>query len=96
MLSDLSPATRPRLSSRARLRYDGVRDKHVLLFPEGLLVLNDTAAAILSLCDGQRSVAEIAAELGARYDRPVQSDVLALLTRLAAKRLIEKMENDAG
>jgi len=87
--NELTLAERPRLSARARMQYDAVREKQVLLFPEGLLVLNETAAAILALCDGQRSVAEIAAELGARYSRPVDQDVLNLLNRLVQKRLVE-------
>jgi pyrroloquinoline quinone biosynthesis protein D len=86
---DLSLPDRPRLSPRARMQYDTVREKQVLLFPEGLLVLNETAAAILTLCDGQRSVAEIAAELSARYGHAVEQDVLNLLNRLTHKRLVE-------
>ena len=86
---ELTLAERPRLSARTRMQYDAVREKQVLLFPEGLLVLNETAAAILALCDGQRSVAQIAAELGARYSRPVDQDVLQLLNRLLQKRLVE-------
>jgi coenzyme PQQ biosynthesis protein PqqD len=86
---DLSLPDRPRLSPRARMQYDTVREKQVLLFPEGLLVLNETAAAILTLCDGQRSVTEIAAELSARYGHAVEQDVLNLLNRLTHKRLVE-------
>lgn len=89
MVVELTFASRPRLSHRGRLEYDAKRGNHVLLFPEGLLVLNETAAAILALCDGKRSVADIAGELGERYDRAVDESVLTLLNRLAAKRLIE-------
>jgi pyrroloquinoline quinone biosynthesis protein D len=87
--ADRDPAARPRLTSRARLQYDAVRDKRVLLFPEGLLVLNETAAAVLALCDGEHSIADIVAELGTRYNRPVEEDVLSFLNRLTSKRLIE-------
>jgi coenzyme PQQ biosynthesis protein PqqD len=87
--ADLDPAARPRLSARARLQYDAVRDKRVLLFPEGLLVLNDTAAAVLGLCDGEHSVADIVADLATRYNRPVEEDVLGFLKRLTSKRLVE-------
>ncbi len=90
MLTEFTLAARPQLSTRARLQYDAVREKEVLLFPEGLLVLNETAAAVLALCDGQRSVADIAAELGTRYSRPVDQDVLRLLNRLAGRRLVEE------
>jgi pyrroloquinoline quinone biosynthesis protein D len=94
MVAELTLAARPKLSTRARLQYDAVREKEVLLFPEGLLVLNETAAAVLALCDGQRSVADIAAELGARYGRPVDQDVLTLLNRLAGRRLVEAIAPD--
>jgi pyrroloquinoline quinone biosynthesis protein D len=93
-VADLTLGTRPQLSTRARLQYDAVREKEVVLFPEGLLVLNETAAAVLVLCDGQRSVADIAAELGARYGRLVDDDVLSLLNRLASKRLVEAVRED--
>jgi pyrroloquinoline quinone biosynthesis protein D len=93
-VAELTLAARPRLSSRVRLQYDAVRQKEVLQFPEGLLVLNETAAAIVALCDGQRSVADIAAELGAGYGRPVEQDVLTLLNRLVGKRLVEALRAD--
>jgi pyrroloquinoline quinone biosynthesis protein D len=48
--------TRPRLVTGARLQYDDVREEHVLLVPEGAVRLNPTAAAVLELCDGERSV----------------------------------------
>lgn len=90
----LTLSARPRLSSRARLEHDSVRDRPVLLMPEGVLVLNATAAAIVSLCDGQRTVSDIAAALGAQYRDPVEQDVLGLLNRLAARRLVEAHVDD--
>ena len=48
-LAELTLEARPRLSARARLQYDPVRDKQILLLPEGLLVLNETAAAIVEI-----------------------------------------------
>ena len=60
--------TRPRLVTGARLQYDDVREEHVLLVPEGAVRLNPTAAAVLELCDGERSVDEIVGTLAARYE----------------------------
>ena len=91
-MTDLTLVERPKLSARARLQYDATREKEVLLMPEGVLVLNETAAAILALCDGHRSVADIASELGSPYNRHVDADVLTLLNRLLEKRLIEASE----
>jgi pyrroloquinoline quinone biosynthesis protein D len=86
---EVTISARPRLATHARLQWDPVREKQVVLTPEGVLVLNPTASAILALCDGQRSVSEIAAELSAQYKRAVDSDVLTFLNRLASKGLLE-------
>lgn len=94
MMPDIKPTARPRLSTRARLQWDPVREKQVLLAPEGVLFLNATGAAILALCDGVRSVEGVAAELSATYNRPVDQDVLIFLQRLAGKRLVDFDDND--
>src|SRR5690242_14185302 len=60
--------TRPALAAKARIQLDRVTQKPVLLYPEGVVVLNETGAAILQLCDGQRNFAEIIAELARTYD----------------------------
>jgi pyrroloquinoline quinone biosynthesis protein D len=46
----------PKLAAKARLKFDKVREKHLLLLPEMVVVLNETAASILRLCDGSRTV----------------------------------------
>ena len=51
--------TRPRLVTGARLRYDEVREEHLLLIPEGAVRLNPTAVEVLELCDGERSLDDI-------------------------------------
>ena len=81
--------TRPRLATGARLRYDDVREEHLLLIPEGAVRLNATAAEVLALCDGERSVDDIAGTLSARYDgADVRGDVQELLTSLAEQGLV--------
>ena len=80
---------RPRLVRHVRLTFDPARGRHVLLSPETVVVLNPTGAAILELCDGQRTVAGIVAELRARYDRVVEEDVLRFLDGLVARRCVE-------
>ena len=82
-------ATRPALARHVRLHFDAARDRHVLLSPETVAVLNPTSADILRLCDGRRTVTEIVAELGERYDRVVDDEVRAFLARMAAKRCVE-------
>jgi pyrroloquinoline quinone biosynthesis protein D len=79
---------RPTLWRLARLGFDSVRQRPVLLYPEGAVLLNDTGAAILELVDGRRTVGEIAAILRDRYQADVTADVAEYLTGLAEKELI--------
>ena len=81
-------SSRPALWRLARLDFDPVRQRRVLLYPEGAILLNDTAAEILELCDGTRTVADIARELGARYDADVTQDVADYLSQLADREVV--------
>ena len=81
--------TRPRLVTGARLRYDDVREEHVLLIPEGVVRLNPTAAEVLELCDGERSLDDIVGALAARYEgAEVRDDVLELVDAMAERGLV--------
>ena len=84
----LTAASVPVLWRLARLQFDPVRQRRVLQYPEGVVLLNDSGAAILELCDGERTVADIAGVLGERYQTDVAADVLAYLTDLADRELI--------
>ena len=81
---------RPRLARGARLTWDEVGNRHLLLVPEGVVVLNGSAAAVLELCDGERTVGDIVAELTGRYpDAPsLAGDVSALLEGIAQKGFV--------
>jgi coenzyme PQQ biosynthesis protein PqqD len=68
--------------------FDPVRGRPVLLYPEGALLLSDTAGEILALCDGRRTVADIAASLGTKYRADVGGDVLEYLEQLACRELV--------
>jgi pyrroloquinoline quinone biosynthesis protein D len=81
--------TRPRLVTGARLRYDDVREEHLLLIPEGAVRLNPTAAQVLELCDGERSLEEIVDALSARYEgADIRDDVVELVDAMAQKGLV--------
>jgi pyrroloquinoline quinone biosynthesis protein D len=81
--------TRPRLATGARLRYDEVREEHLLLIPEGAVRLNPTAAEVLELCDGERSIDDIVGALAARYDgADLRDDVVELVDAMTQKGLV--------
>jgi pyrroloquinoline quinone biosynthesis protein D len=81
--------THPRLVTGARLRYDEVREEHLLLVPEGAVRLNPSAAHVLELCDGLRTVDEIVDVLSARYDgADLGADVRELVDGMAERGLL--------
>ena len=81
--------TRPRLVTGARLRYDEVREEHLLLIPEGAVRLNPSAAEVLALCDGERSLDDIVGALSARYESAdLRDDVVELVDAMAQRGLV--------
>lgn len=80
---------RPRLWRLARIGFDRVRQRPVLLYPEGAMFLNATGQAILELCDGTRTVGEIVDLLGDRYHADVDGDVIEYLDRLTQRDLVQ-------
>lgn len=84
----LTSTSVPALWRFARLDFDPVRQQPVLLYPEGVVLLNASAAAVLELCDGRRSIGEIAAILQQRHQCEVLADVIEYLSQLAERELI--------
>jgi pyrroloquinoline quinone biosynthesis protein D len=84
--------TRPHLPTYLKLRYDTGRDRWVLLAPERVLTPDQTAVAVLKLCDGNRTVEEIVEALAKEYSAPadvIRADVIELLQGLADKGYIK-------
>jgi pyrroloquinoline quinone biosynthesis protein D len=80
---------RPRLATGARLRYDEVREEHLLLVPEGAVRLNPSAVEVLELCDGERSLDEILGVLSERYEgTDLRADVLVLIDGMTERGLL--------
>ena|SRR5436309_1251134 len=87
----LAQHVRPRLVAKARMQIDKVSGEPVLLYPEGLLLLNATGAAIIQLCDGQHTFLEIVMELAVQYNvspEVLRSDVGEYLVRLHERALM--------
>src|SRR5438094_7406224 len=81
----------PRLAKGVRLQTDSATGKSVLLFPEGIVELNETAQEILSRCNG-RTFNEIVRALAEEYDSDVAAlaaDVRETLSDLRRRKLIE-------
>jgi pyrroloquinoline quinone biosynthesis protein D len=87
----IAGSAQPKLTRGVRLQTDSKTGNSVLLFPEGVLELNETAQEILTRCDG-RTVSEIIQALAEEYNVDPQvlgADVQETLADLQRRKLIE-------
>ena len=90
-MDTLADDARPRLARGVRLQIDSATGKGVLLYPEGIVELNETAREILARCDG-RALGEIVNELANEYDvdpGELAGDVRETLADFQLRKLIE-------
>ncbi|PLC53916.1 pyrroloquinoline quinone biosynthesis peptide chaperone PqqD [Pollutimonas nitritireducens] len=67
---------RPKLSRLFRLQWEETQDNYVLLYPEGMVKLNTSAAEILKRCNGERDIAAIVNDLEITFSATgLQADV---------------------
>ncbi|MDG3066543.1 pyrroloquinoline quinone biosynthesis peptide chaperone PqqD [Thauera mechernichensis] len=84
--SAIGATATPRVSKRFRLQWEEAQQAWVLLYPEGMVKLNQSAGEILRRCDGVRSVAEVVADLQQAFATAgLEADVVAFL-ELARKQ----------
>ena len=51
-----------------RLQWEEAQQKDVILYPEGMVELNQSSAEILKLCDGTRKFDQIVADLEQKFE----------------------------
>lgn len=67
----------PKLANGYRFQWEPAQDSHVILYPEGMKVLSESAAEILQLCDGALTVADIVSTLEKKFPgTDLKQDVL--------------------
>jgi len=84
--------TIPALPRGVRLRHDPARGSYVLLAPERVVKLDDTAHAVVAQIDGQRDLGAIAGQLATEYSADMETilgDICQLVTGLHARGLLE-------
>jgi pyrroloquinoline quinone biosynthesis protein D len=84
--------TRPALPPHIKLRHDTGRGKWLVLAPERVFEPDEIAVAVLKLCDGARSVDDIASELAREYNAPkeeIVADIVSMLQDLADKGVVK-------
>jgi pyrroloquinoline quinone biosynthesis protein D len=90
-MSFLDSTLRPVLAAHVRLKVDPVSGDPILLFPEGLLVLNATAHEIVRRCDGEISITELIRQLTEEFDASeevLRNDILENLEQLRHQNLL--------
>lgn len=71
----------PMLSPLFRLQWEEVQQCHVLLYPEGMVRLNASAAEIMKRVDGKSTTGEIIRSLSELFDEPdLGNDVAEFIT----------------
>ena len=88
----ITTESRPVLPRHIKLRHDAGRGRWIILAPERVFDPDETAVAVLKLCDGQRSVSEIATILSQEYQAPVEeitNDIVAMLQDLSDKGVVK-------
>ncbi len=83
--------SRPYLPRHVRIHFDSTRQRFAVLAPERVYWPDETALAVLKLCNGERTILAVAAQLAAEYAAPVetiQADVLEFIQSWTDLRLL--------
>jgi len=92
-LSEIEQDGKPVVGRGFRLQWEPAQETHVLLYPEGMVKLNSSAAAIMSRCDGIRTVADIVADIERTYGvTGLAADVTAFVAMAREKSWLEMKE----
>jgi len=78
--------TRPLLSRLFRLQWEPAQDAYVLLYPEGMVKLSQSASEILKRCDGKTTIETIVLDLENAFSvKGLQDDVSAFLNEACSR-----------
>jgi len=92
-MSEVADTARPAIAHGLKLQWEPAQEAHVLLYPEGMVKLNGSAGAIMSRCDGVRTLADIVTDLERTYATTgLAADVRAFVALAIEKRWLEVRE----
>lgn len=87
--SEITLDTVPGITSGFRLQHEQAQDSWVLLYPEGMVKLNDSAAEILKRCDGKRNLQQVVEILEADFEQTgLEKDVLGFIEVAAEQKWV--------
>lgn len=77
-----------------RLQWEEAQQKYVILYPEGMVELNQSSAEILKCCDGTRNLVEIVNELEQKFATSgLLNDISAFLEVALKNGWIQQQSN---
>ena len=88
----ISAASKPAMPPYIKMRHDAGRGRWLILAPERLFDPDPIAVEVLKLCDGARTVGEIADHLAKEYNAPredIEADIIVMLQDLADKGVVK-------
>lgn len=89
-MSNIDATARPAVGRGFRLQWEQAQQAYVLLYPEGMVKLNDSAGAIMSRCDGDRTIEQIVADIEQSYDASgLSADVVAFVAMALEQKWLE-------
>ena len=76
----INPDQAIKFSPLHRLQWEEAQQKYVILYPEGMVELNQSSSEILKCCDGTRKLAQIVSELESKFATTgLTNDITAFL-----------------
>ena len=90
---EILPTTVPTLAPTFRFQWEEAQNCYVILYPEGMVNLSGSAGEIMKRVDGNKTVAEIVADLEAAFPgADLRQDVIDFLEAAHAKGWIRQQE----
>ena len=77
------------VNNHFQLQWEEAQDCFVLLYPEGMVQLNQSAGEIMNLCDGKNNCLDIAKILEEKFEMDdLKKDVEAFLTEALERKWV--------
>jgi pyrroloquinoline quinone biosynthesis protein D len=86
----VTTASVPKIGRHFRIQWEEAQKAYVLLYPEGMVKLNQSAGEILKRCSGEASVADITADLERTFNaQGLQQDVINFVELALQQKWVE-------
>jgi pyrroloquinoline quinone biosynthesis protein D len=86
-MSELTTQSQPRIGHGFRLQWEEAQSSFVLLYPEGMVKLNQSAGEIMKRCDGKADVSAIVADIESAFNaQGLEKDVRGFIEVAAKQR----------